>query len=103
MMIRSNSPVPAIPLDVIFSRIIQQCLCEGDAWDLALGSNFVNARPICHLHTFALNKGHKGLAVNAIAPAFNVQRKDVRNALQKGDIIPRRREEHHALEEDIEQ
>jgi hypothetical protein len=57
-MTRSNSPAPAIPLEVILPRIIQQCLCEGDP---------------C-----------RGLAVKSLARAFEVQPKDIRQALEKG-------------------
>jgi hypothetical protein len=106
-MIRSDSLIATISLDVILPRIIQQWLCEGDICDLALESNFVNARfrahQIYHLYTFALNKFHKRLAVKLIARAFDVRPKDVRHALEKGDTIPRGRGEHPAFEEGIEQ
>jgi hypothetical protein len=63
----------------------------------------ISAHQTSHLHTFALNKSHKRLAVKAIDCAFGVQPKDVRHALEKGDPIPRGRGEHSGLEEDIEQ
>jgi hypothetical protein len=106
-MTRSNSPAPAIPLELILLRIIQQCLCEGDACELALDCNFVNPRflahQIYHLHTFGLNKLHSRLAVTDIARAFDVQPKDVRHALEKGKTIPTGRGQHPALEVDTEQ
>jgi hypothetical protein len=43
------------------------------------------------------------LAVKAIARAFDVQPKDVRHALEKGETIPKGRGEHPAFEVDIEQ
>jgi hypothetical protein len=43
------------------------------------------------------------LAVKAIARAFDVQPKDIRHILEKGEIIPKGREEHPALEVDTEQ
>jgi hypothetical protein len=78
-MTGSNFPAPAIPLEIILPRIIQQCFCEGDACELALDSNFVNARfrvhQIDYLHIFGLNRVHRQLAVNIITRAFDVQRK----------------------------
>jgi hypothetical protein len=86
-MTQPNSPAPAIPLEVVLSRIIQQCLCEGDACELALDSNFVNARSRAHqtyhLHTFVLNRLYRQLAVKAITRGFDVQPKDVRQALRR--------------------
>jgi hypothetical protein len=86
-MTRSNSPTPAIPFEVILLRINQQCICEGDKCELALDSNYVNARFRAHyiyyLHTFGLNKPHRRLAVEAIARAFDVQFKDACHALEK--------------------
>jgi hypothetical protein len=74
---------------------------------LALDSNFVNARfrahQIYYLHALRLNKLHTRLAVTAIAYAFDVQPKDVRHTLEKGEIIPKGRGEHLALEVDTEQ
>jgi hypothetical protein len=74
---------------------------------LVLDNNFVNARfrahQICHLHIFGLNGLHKRLVVKAIARAFDVQSKDVRHTLEKGETIPKGREEHPALEVDTEQ
>jgi hypothetical protein len=106
-MTRSTCLPPAIVLDVILPAIIQQRLCEGDACDLALESNFMNARflgqQIYHLHTLTLNKFHKRLASKAVARVFNVQPKEVRRALEKGDPIPRGRGDHPAIKEDIEQ
>jgi hypothetical protein len=106
-MTRSNLPAPAISLEVILPRIIQQCLCEGDACELALDNNFVNARfrahQIDYLHTFGLNKLHRRLAVKVIACAFDVPPKDVRHALEKGETIPTRRGEHPVLEVDTGQ
>jgi hypothetical protein len=43
------------------------------------------------------------LEVKPIAHAFGVQPKDVRHALEKGEIIPKGRGKHHALEGDTEQ
>jgi hypothetical protein len=104
---RSNYPAPAIPLDIILPRIIQQCLCEGDACELALDSNFVNARfrphQIYYLHVFGLNRLHRRLAVKVISRVFDVQPKDVRHALEKSETIPKGRGEHPALEVDTEQ
>jgi hypothetical protein len=95
-MTRSSSPAPAIPLEIIVPRIIQQCLCEGDACELALDSNFVNAQcrahQIYYLHTFELNRLHRCLAGKVIARAFDVQPKDVRQALENGETIPKGRE-----------
>jgi hypothetical protein len=94
-MTRSNSPTPTIPLEVILPRIIQQCLCEGDACELGLDSNFVNARfrvhQICYLHTIGLNRLHRRLEVKAIARAFNIQPKDVRHVLEEGETVPKGR------------
>jgi hypothetical protein len=102
-----NSPAPAIHLEVILPRIIQQYLCEGDACELALDGNFVHARfrahQIYYLQTFGLNRLHKRLAIKAIARAFDVQSKDVRHALEKGETILKGRAEHLALEVDTEQ
>jgi hypothetical protein len=88
-MTRSNSPAPAIPLESTLPRIIQQCLCEGDACELALDINVVNVRFRAHqiysIHTFGLNRLHRRLAVKAIARAFDAQPKDVRHALEKGE------------------
>jgi hypothetical protein len=104
---RSNSPAPAILLEVILPRIIQQGLCEGHACELAPDSNFVNARFRAHqiysLHTFGLNKLHRRLAVKPIGRGFDVQPKDARHALEKGKTIPKRRGEHPALEVDTKQ
>jgi hypothetical protein len=87
-------------------RIIQQCLCEGDICELALDSNFVNARfqahQIYYLHVFGLNRLHGRLAVKVIARVFDLQPKDVRYALEKSETIPRGRGEHLALEVDTE-
>jgi hypothetical protein len=106
-MTRSNSPTLAIPLEVILPRIIQQCLCEGDACELVLDSNFFNARfrahHIYYLHTFGLKRLHRRLAVKAIACAFDVQPKNVRHALEKGETIPKGCGEYPALEVDTEQ
>jgi hypothetical protein len=106
-MTRSNPPVPAIPLEVILPRITQQCLCKGDACELALDSNFVNAQFLAHqiyyFHTSGLNRLHRRLAVKAIARAFDVQPKDARHALEKGEAIPKGRGEHPTLEVDTEQ
>jgi hypothetical protein len=74
---------------------------------LALESNFVSAQfrayQIYHLHTFALNRFHRRLAAKAITHAFDVQPKNGRHTMEEGGPIPRGREEHPALEEDIEQ
>jgi hypothetical protein len=43
------------------------------------------------------------LAAKAIACTFDIQPKDVRHALEKGEIIPKGREERPALEVDTEQ
>jgi hypothetical protein len=43
------------------------------------------------------------LAVQVIARAFDVQPKDVRHTLEKGEIIPKGRGEHAAFEVDTEQ
>jgi hypothetical protein len=106
-MTRSDSPAPAIPLEVILLRIIQQCLCEGEACELALDSSFVNVRSradhIYSLHTFRLNRLQRRLAMKVIAHAFDVQPKDVRHALEKGKTIPKGRREHPALEVDTGQ
>jgi hypothetical protein len=71
---------------------------------LAPDSNFVNARfrahQIYYLHTFGLNKLHRPLAVKDIAHPFDVQPKDVRHALEKGETIPKGRGEDPALEAD---
>jgi hypothetical protein len=95
------------PLEVILPRIIQQCLCEGDACELALDNNFVNARfrahQIYYLYTFRLNRLHRRLVVKVIARAFDVQLKDVRHALEKGETIPKTRGKYPALEVDTEQ
>jgi hypothetical protein len=78
-MTRSNSPAPAISLEVILPRIIQQCLCEGNACELAVDRNFVNARfrahQIYYLYTFGFNWLHRRLAMKAIARVFDVQPK----------------------------
>jgi hypothetical protein len=106
-MTRSNAPVPAIPLDVILPRIIQQCLCEGDTCELVLDSNFVSAQFRAHqiyfLHIFGLNRLHRRLVVKAIARAFDIQPKNVRHALEKGEAIPKGREEQPALEVNTEE
>jgi hypothetical protein len=106
-MTQSNSPVPAIPFEVILPRIVQQCICEGDACELALDSNFVNAGSRAHqiyqFHTFGLNRLHRRLAVKAIARGFDVQPKDVRPVWEKGETIPKGRGEHPALDVDTEQ
>jgi hypothetical protein len=43
------------------------------------------------------------VAVNAIARTFDVQPKDVRHALEKGETSPKGRGRHPALEVDTEQ
>jgi hypothetical protein len=43
------------------------------------------------------------LAVKVIACYFDVQAKDVRHALEKGETLPKGCGEHPALEVDIEQ
>jgi hypothetical protein len=105
-MDRSNSPSLAIPLDAILPRIIRECLCEGDACDLALDDNFVNAHfrahEIFYLQSFASNKLRKELSIKTIARAFEIQPKDVQSALAKGDEIPKVPAEHPALEGDTE-
>jgi hypothetical protein len=105
-MVRSNSPSLAIPLDVILPQIISEGLCEGDACDLALDDNLVKshfrAHQIFYLQSFARNKFRKELSIKAIARVFEIQLKDVRNALGNGDAIPKRRGEHPALEDDTE-
>jgi hypothetical protein len=82
-MARSNSPALAIPLDVILPRIIRECLCEGEACDLALDDNFVNAHFRAHqissLQSFAWNKLRKELSIKAIARVFEVQPNDARH------------------------
>jgi hypothetical protein len=74
---------------------------------LALDSNFVNAwfrvHQIYYLHTFGLNRLHRRLAVKAIFRAFDVQPKDVRHPLKKGETIPKGHGEHPALEVDTQQ
>jgi hypothetical protein len=106
-MTRSNSPGPAIPLEVILPRIIQQCLWEGEACELALDSNFLDARfpahQIDYLHTLGLNRLHKQLVAKDIARAFDVQPKDVHHALEKGETISKESGGHPALEVDTEQ
>jgi hypothetical protein len=88
-------------------RIIQQCLCEGDACELALNSNFINARfrahQIYYLYTFGPNPLHRRLVVNAIALAFNVQSNNVRHVLEKGEAIAKGHEERPEFEVDSEQ
>jgi hypothetical protein len=97
-MARSNSQGLAIPIDVILPRIIREPLCERDACDLALDDNFVNAhfraRQIFCLQSFTRNKLQKELPIKAIVRVFEIQPKDVRNALAKGDAIPKGRGEH---------
>jgi hypothetical protein len=44
----------------------------------------------------------KKLSIKAIARVFEIQPKDLRNALAKGDAIPKGRGEHPALEDDTE-
>jgi hypothetical protein len=103
---RSNSPDFAIPLDVILPRIICECLCEGDACDLALDDNFViahfRAHQIFYLQAFAWNKLRKELSIKAIARVFEIQPKYVRNALADGDAIPKGPGERPTLEADTE-
>jgi hypothetical protein len=103
---RSNFPAPAILLEILLPRIIQQCLCEGGVCELALDSNFVNARfrahQIDYLHTFGLNRLHRRLAVKGIVRASDVQPKDVHHALEKGETILKGRGEQPALEVDTE-
>jgi hypothetical protein len=74
---------------------------------LALDGNFLNARfrvqQVCYLHTFGLNRLHRRLALKPIARAFDVQPKDGRHALEKGEIMPKGRGEHPALQLDTEQ
>jgi hypothetical protein len=86
-MARSNSPTLAIPLDAILPRIIRECPCEGDACNLALDDNFVNAHirahQIFYLHSVARNKFRKELFIKAIARVFEIQPKDVRNTLAR--------------------
>jgi hypothetical protein len=95
-MTRSNSPAPAISLEIFLPCIIQQCFCEGDARELALDSNFVKARfrahQIYYLQTLRLNRLHRRLTVKAIARALDIQPKDVRHALEKGETIPKGKE-----------
>jgi hypothetical protein len=85
-MTRSNSLVTVIPLEVILLRIIQQCLCEGNACELAIsGASFY------YLHAFRLKRLHRGLAVKTIARAFDIELKDIRHALEKSETIPKGR------------
>jgi hypothetical protein len=74
---------------------------------LALDINFANARfrahQIYYLHRFGVNKLHRRLAVKAVARDFDIQPKDVRHPLEKGETIPKGCGEHPALEMDTEQ
>jgi hypothetical protein len=105
-MAGSNSPAHAIPLDDILPRIMRECRCEGDACNLALDDNFVDAHfradQRFNLQSYARNKLRKELFIKAIARLFEIQPKDVRNALAKGDAIPKGRAEHPALEDTTE-
>jgi hypothetical protein len=99
--------VPTIPFEVILPCIIQQFFCEGDACELALDSNFVNARfpghQIYYLQTFGLRRLHRRLAVMAIVRVCDVQPKDVRQAFEKGETLPKGRRGNPALEVDTKQ
>jgi hypothetical protein len=61
------------------------------------------AHQIFHLRFSALNKLQQQVPLRAIARAFEVRPNDVRHALAKGDAIPKKRGEQHALEEDTEE
>jgi hypothetical protein len=63
----------------------------------------ISGAPDHYLHTFRLNRLHRRLAVKIVACAFEVQPKDVRHALEKGEIIPKGCGEYPALEVDTEQ
>ena len=106
-MALSNEPALSIPLDVLLPRIIRECLYEGEACNLTLDANFMGAQfrthQIFYLHSFALDKLHRRLPVKALARAFNIQAKDVRRALEKGDTIPSGRGRHPALDDEIEE
>jgi hypothetical protein len=76
-------------------RIVQEHLCEGDASDSTLDSKWMNAQfrshQIFYLQTIALYKRQMRLLIEAITRGFNLQPKDIRHALQKGDAIPKGR------------
>jgi hypothetical protein len=97
-MARSRSPALVFSFDGVLLRIICECLCKGDTCDLALDDNFVNAhlrvRQFVYLHCFAGKKHPKELVLKVMARIFEIQLKDVRHGLEKGDPIPKGRREH---------
>jgi hypothetical protein len=86
-MVSWNSSASSTPLHVILRRIIQECLCKGDACGLTPCRKFMNTQfpwhQIFYLHTFAMDKLHIRLPIKAIAGALNLQPRNIRHALQK--------------------
>jgi hypothetical protein len=70
------SPALAIDPTALLSNIVRYCLSEGQAADLALDGQFINARYCAHqivfLFEFASTQLHIELSARAVARAFEV-------------------------------
>jgi hypothetical protein len=66
--------------------MIQECLCQGDTYDVTLWGKSVieqsRGHQIFHLRTAALNKLCERFPVQVIARAFNLKPKDTRHVVK---------------------
>jgi hypothetical protein len=104
-----NAVSPALAIDPtsLFSNIVCHSLSEGQAADLALDDQFMNARYRAHqigrLFEFASTQLHIELPARAVARAFEVSDTAVPRAELRGDDDLPAPGRHHELSADCEQ
>jgi hypothetical protein len=100
---------PALAIDLIplLSNIVRYCVSEGQAADLALDNQFMNARDRAHqivrLFEFASTQLHIELSARAVARTFEVSHTVMARAELRGYDDPPARGHHRELSADCEQ
>jgi hypothetical protein len=92
------SPAPNIDPTPLLSKIVRYCHSEGQAADLALDDQFINAQygayQIVHLFEFVSTQLHIDLSTRAIARAFEVSHTVLARAELRGYDDPPARGRH---------
>jgi hypothetical protein len=71
-MAEAYGPAPPINLSTLLPQINRYCLSAGQTADLALDTQFVNARSRAHQMGFSPTELHLNLSIRSVARAFNI-------------------------------
>jgi hypothetical protein len=100
-MTEAHGHVPPIDLPTFLPQIIRYCLSAGQTADLALDTQFVNARYRAHqmvpLMEFSSTELHFNFFIRSVARAFNIAHCAVKRALLRGSEDPPGRRRHREL------